>query len=359
MRCSEPGVYVADQPIVAIGRGEIDFLRSRVQTTGHPHRLYVHRDRAETLHETFVGYGEGTYIHPKKETRESSFHLLQGGADLVLFDEQGNITNVRRLGELSSGMSSYCRVPENAYHTLRVRSQHLIIHEGLAGPEDYDDGRTILARWAPPQTDAAGARAFGGRLDAEIAHRTVDSSRAALRVVQESPEVFTSDEAVGRFGQAEMELLRGAIPHAPRRRVRICMHKSVDDRHHEMFIMFYRDSYVAAGKHLGKDESVVVLEGKADLVLFDEAGAITDVISLGDGTAALPFYFRTPRERYHTWVLRSDIFAVHETTEGPFRRTDTIFAPWSPGEVDDPTVVQNFQTRLEAQATAFLAGPSG
>ena len=190
VRCLDRGVYVADQPIVAIGRGEIDFLRSKVQSTGHPHRLCVHRDRAETLHETFVGYGEGTYFHPKKETLESSFHLLQGFADLVLFDEQGNVTNVQRFGELSSGMSSYCRVPENAYHTLRARSEHLVVHEGLAGAADHGAGTTILAPWAPPQTDAAGVRAFSDHLDVEIAHRAVDNSCAALRVVQESPEVF-------------------------------------------------------------------------------------------------------------------------------------------------------------------------
>src|SRR5262245_37250523 len=145
MKCLDPGVYVADQPIVAIGRGEIDFLRSKVQSTGRPHRLCVHRDWAETLHETFVACGGSTYIRPKKETRESSFHIMQGGADLVLFDEEGNITEVRRLGELSSGLSSYCRVPENAYHTFRVRSEHLVIHEGFAGP--VGDATTILAPW--------------------------------------------------------------------------------------------------------------------------------------------------------------------------------------------------------------------
>lgn len=121
-----------------------------------------------------------------------------------------------------------------------------------------------------------------------------------------------------------------------------------------MFIAFSKGSYLAASKHLGKDESVDVLEGRADVVIFDEASEITDIISVGDPSTGLPFYFRTPHERYHAWIVRSDVFAIHETTEGPFRSTDTVLAPWSPSNVDDPNTVPMYQKKLEQQAARFL-----
>jgi hypothetical protein len=94
------------------------------------------------------------------------------------------------------------------------------------------------------------------------------------------------------------------------------------------------------------------------VVLFDEAGNITDLIPVSDGANGGPFYFRTPRERYHGWIVRSDIFIVHETTEGPFRLEDTIFAPWSPDPADTAGVAAN-QEALLREGEAFSASMAG
>jgi cupin fold WbuC family metalloprotein len=359
MKKNSPEVYVADQPIVAIGREEIDFLQSNVQSTERKRtRLCAHQSPEEGLHEMFVVYTSSTYMRPNKHPKDESLHILKGYADFVFFDQQGNVTEVLQLGEPSSGRPFYCRVPQDTYHTVLMRSELLVIHEGLTGPFRRDS-TTVFAPWAPLEDDMPGVRAFSERIDADVARRVAANQPALLRVVRQSPEVFISDEPVGKFGQREMDLLREALPHAPRRRVRICMHKGVEDRYHEMFIMFSKGSYLAASKHLGKDESVDVVEGKADLVLFDEAGEITNVISVGDPSTGLPFYFRTPRERYHAWIVRSDVFAVHETTEGPFRREDTIFAPWSPGDVNDPVAVPIYQEQLEQQTARFMEKQPG
>lgn len=96
-----------------------------------------------------------------------------------------------------------------------------------------------------------------------------------------------------------------------------------------------------------------MLEGRADFVLFDDAGRITDVVEVGDPSTGLPFYLRTPYERYHAWIVRSDVFTIHETTLGPFRREDTVPAPWSPADVNDPVAVPRYQAQLETQAAQF------
>jgi cupin fold WbuC family metalloprotein len=354
MKCLNPEVYAADQPIVAIGREEIDFLQDNVQSTERKRiRLCAHQSPEENLHEMFVVYTSSTYMRPNKHPKDESLHILKGLADFVFFDQQGNVTEVVQLGELSSGRPFYCRVPQDTYHTVLMRSDRLVIHEGLTGPFRRDS-TTVFAPWAPAENDLPGVKAFSERLNAEVARRVTGNQPALLRSVRQSPEVFISDEPVGKFGKREMDFLRNALPHAPRRRVRICMHKNTEDRFHEMFIMFSKGSYLAASKHLGKDESVDVVEGKADLVLFNEVGEITNVISVGDPSTGLPFYFRTPRERYHAWIVRSDVFAVHEVTEGPFRRGDTIFAPWSPGDVNDPVAVPKYQEQLEQQTARFM-----
>jgi cupin fold WbuC family metalloprotein len=359
MKRLNPEVYFADSPIVALGSEEIDFLKDHVKSTKRQRtRLCAHQSPEEGLHEMFVVYTSSTYMRPNKHPKDESLHILEGLADFVFFDQDGKITEVVQLGDLPSGRPFYCRVPQDTYHTVLIRSDRLVIHEGLTGPFRRDS-TTVFAPWAPAEDDLPKVKAFSERLDAEVARRAAGAKPALLRVVRQSPEVFISDEPVGKFGKREMDFLKTALPESSRRRVRICMHKSVDSRFHEMFIVFSKGSYLAASKHLGKDESVDVVEGKADLVLFDEAGEITNVISVGDPSTGLPFYFRTPRERYHAWIVRSDVFAVHETTEGPFHRKDTIFAPWSPGDVNDPVAVPLFQQQLETQTAQFLERQPG
>ena len=358
MKRINPEVYFADQSIVSVGPEELNFLQRNVQDTVRQRtRLCAHQSPEESLHEMFVVYTNSTYMRPNKHPKEESLHILGGYADFVFFDLHGNVTDVVQLGPPSSDRPFYCRVPRDTYHTVLIRSDRLVIHEGLTGPF-RKDSTTVFAPWAPEEHDAAGVEAFSERLDAEVTRRVAGKPRASLRLVRRSPEVFQSNEPVGRFGRSEMEFLSNTLAQSPRRRVRICMHQSAEDPFQEMFIMFAKGSYLAASKHLGKDESVDVIEGKADFVLFDDAGNITNVIAVGDQSTGLPFYLRTPHERYHAWIVRSDVFAVHETTEGPFRPEDTVLAPWSPADVHDPIAVPQYQTLLDNQAARFIGQPA-
>jgi cupin fold WbuC family metalloprotein len=355
MKCLNSEVYFVSQPIVAIGSEEISFLESNVHLNERKRaRLCAHQSPEESLHEMFVVYTDSTYMRPNKHPKDESLHILKGHADFVFFDHQGRVTEVVQLGDPQSGRPFYCRVPQETYHALLMRSEFLVIHEGLTGPFRRDS-TTIFAPWAPTENDAPGIRAFSEKVEAEVTRRVNGKQSELLRMTRHGPDVFVSEEQIGKFGQGELSFLRDALLQSSRRRARVCMHKSSDDRFHEMFITFSKGSYLATSKHLGKDESVDVIEGQADVVVFDDDGEITDVISVGDPSTGLPFYFRTPRERYHAWLVRSDVFTVHETTEGPFRREDTVLAPWSPEDVNDPVAVPKYQEQLARQVDQFLA----
>ena len=289
-----PEVYFADQSIVSVGPDEIGFLRHNVQySTRQRTRLCAHKGPEDGLHEMFVVYTNCTYMRPNKHPKEESLHILGGEADFVFFDQEGNVTDVVQLGAHESGRPFYCRVPRDTYHTVLIRSDRLTIHEGLSGPF-RKDSTTIFAPWAPEETDAPGVKVFSERLETEVARHLRGKTAAPLRMARQSAEVYQADEPVGKFGRTEMEFLRKALPESSRKRVRICMHNGIEDRFQEMFIMFSKGSYLAASKHLGKDESVDVIEGRADFILFDDAGKITNVIPVGDPSTGLPHYLRTP-----------------------------------------------------------------
>ena len=169
-----------------------------------------------------------------------------------------------------------------------------------------------------------------------------------------SDEVFYADEPIVRVGKGEIEFLKNQAAVTPRGRARLCAHPDANDRLHEMFIVHTRETYVRPQLHLNKSESLHVIEGSLDVVIFDEQGQIVQVIPMGEYLSGRQFYYRIPESVYHTVLISSELVVFHETTTGPFDRADTVFAPWSPEENDSPGQ-SAFLARLGLAVQNFLA----
>ncbi len=174
-----------------------------------------------------------------------------------------------------------------------------------------------------------------------------------MRMQASSKEVYVADESIVSVGRPEMELLKERVRDNERKRIRLCAHKDIEDKLHEMFVVYVGETYVRPNNHLNKDESLHILEGSADFVFFDEVGNITDVIPLGGYASGRRFYCRVPESAYHTLLIRSDFFIFHETTRGPFRRSATVFAPWAPRE-NDLAAVGEYMERLARTVDVLL-----
>jgi cupin fold WbuC family metalloprotein len=341
-------VYVADEPVVYVGRSEIEFLKQKVHATeGKRVRLCAHKRNEDTLHETFVVYAKGTYLRPSEHVNTGqSFHVVEGLADVVLFDEQGKITDVIPMGDYSSGRRFYCRISESAYHTLLIESDVLVIHKTTHGPSQKSDA--ILAPWAPEESDMFAVTKFM----AQLASQVQESGSVMIRVKPVNREVYVADEPVVYVGRSEIEFLKERVDATERKRVRLCAHKDVGDKLHEMFIVLTGGTYLRPSKHL-KDESVHIVEGAVDYIFFDDRGNIAQVLPMGDYLSGGRFYCRVPESVYHTLIIRSDLLVFHETSHGPFRRSDTVFAPWAPEE-GDIAAVGRFAKEIGVAAANFL-----
>ncbi len=178
---------------------------------------------------------------------------------------------------------------------------------------------------------------------------TIHAKRESAEVLYASDDVVTvSREQVGELVDASRT--------APRERIRLCTHRATTDTIHEMLIVHKAGMYVRPHKHIGKAESFHVIEGRVDVVLFNEAGAVSDVISMGEYASGLPFYYRIDQPIYHTLLIRSEVLVFHETTSGPFVREQTVFAPWSPDA--DPAAVAEYIADVERRAQPILGAKS-
>jgi cupin fold WbuC family metalloprotein len=163
-------------------------------------------------------------------------------------------------------------------------------------------------------------------------------------------DVYYAEDTVVRWGPEEIEFVGRRAAESPRRRARICGHRDPGDELHEMIIGLDRRGYVQPHRHRDRAESFHVFAGRADVVIFDEAGAVCDVVRLGDAASELSYY-RLNASRFHTVLVRSPTFVVHETTLGPFDTADTEFAAWAPKEGETEKVAA-FLERVEREIAA-------
>jgi cupin fold WbuC family metalloprotein len=178
--------------------------------------------------------------------------------------------------------------------------------------------------------------------------------KGGMKTNIQSPEVFVTDEAIVQVSRRDIASLCEKGVQNVRGRCRLCTHRDVDDSLHEMFIVHTKDAYVRPHKHLSKTESVHIIEGLADVVVFDDDGSITKVIRMGDYASGFRFYYRMSEPYYHMLLIRSDVVVFHETTNGPFKRTDTCFAVWSPDETDR-TGQETFMRKVDRAVEEFVS----
>ena len=145
-------------------------------------------------------------------------------------------------------------------------------------------------------------------------------------------EVFVAADPIVRFGDEEIAFVKRQAQASPRKRARICAHRTNDDTLHEMLIALASTSYIHPHRHLEKAESFHVIEGEVDVAIFDGTGNIVDVIELGPAGSGRRFFYRLSDSAFHTLLIRSDVLVIHEVTNGPFAPGRTLLAPFAPSE---------------------------
>jgi cupin fold WbuC family metalloprotein len=169
-----------------------------------------------------------------------------------------------------------------------------------------------------------------------------------------SEEVFIADASIVEVGDADVEFIKQQALASPRRRSRICAHRSGDDALHEMIIAISRDSYVHPHRHFGKSESFHVVQGSVDVAIFEDDGTLETVVPMGVPGSGRQFFYRLSDRRYHTLCIRTPVVVIHEVTNGPFDPALTELAPFAPPEAERERA-QGYMAHVTALVDRFVA----
>lgn len=136
---------------------------------------------------------------------------------------------------------------------------------------------------------------------------------------------------------------------SPRRRINHNFHSGAADNPHRFVNLLLRGTYIRPHRHSDppKSETFLVLEGEADVILFDDAGAVTARHRLGAETRdGRVWGIDIPPGVWHTILPRSARAVCFEVKPGPWEpSSDKEFASWAPPEFD-PTAADYAESLL-------------
>ena len=125
---------------------------------------------------------------------------------------------------------------------------------------------------------------------------------------------------------------------SPRRRMNHNFHSGPRDNPHRFLNVLLRGTYVQPHRHSDppKAESFLLLEGEADVIIFDDAGAVTARYRLGTETPEGRLWgVDVPPGVWHTVLPRTERAVCFEVKPGPWApANDKEFAAWAPAEGD-------------------------
>jgi len=344
-KLEQSGVWVPNSQYPSVKFSQLDKLINDAPNLKKKRsRICVHPSANDAQQEMFIAFSGDSYIQPSYHTIDESFHLIRGAGKYVFFDKDGNYESDVRLGSYDSDLAFYVRVPAKTIHTLIPLSKQITAHEVIGGK--FSRKNTVFPDWSKSETDENLDEFFD-----KYAYHPV-SKFSPIKLERISEEAFQCKDKLVYLRRHDIENLKKEMPLTKRKRIRILTHPDSNHAIHEIFVVYSNKTFVMANMHLGKDESLHILEGEADFIFFDEKGNVTEVVRLSTSDPNKDFFVRVPKNTFHTIIMRSPVLVIHEATPGPFKRSDTIWADWCPkdSQVEESKV---FSEKLEKELKKF------
>ena len=157
-------VFVDPTLIVRLGEAEIEFLKQQARSSPRGRaRICAHKDTQDPLHQMLIALSSAGYVRPHKHLdKAESFHVVEGEGDVVVFKENGEISEVIPLGSHGSSKPFFYRLPAGYYHTILVHGEFLVVHEVTTGP--FIPTQTEEAPFAPEAIQDGASREYLSKL---------------------------------------------------------------------------------------------------------------------------------------------------------------------------------------------------
>lgn len=153
-------VIVADSDIYVVEPVTLQLLKELAAASPLKRsRICLHRTSDDRIQEMVIMFARDSYVRVHRHRNKSeSFHVVEGLLQVVFFDDEGRESRRVRLGPPGSGRPCLYRLACDAWHTVLVESDWVVIHETTNGP--FVPGEAEFADWAPDGQNPTAAQEF-------------------------------------------------------------------------------------------------------------------------------------------------------------------------------------------------------
>lgn len=165
-------VFYTNSPLSNVDKNDIAWLMARAKETPRRRaRICAHVSPEADVHEMFIVHERNTYVPPHRHIgRSESYFLISGRMRIVMFDDDGAVTDFIEMAPPESGGAFYYRISEPMFHSMLIDSDWVVFHEVTSGP--FDPTTTEYAKWAPSKDETDAQSNFVRKLQEELAERT-------------------------------------------------------------------------------------------------------------------------------------------------------------------------------------------
>jgi glucose-6-phosphate isomerase len=142
----------------------IEELKARAQAApSRRFRLCLHASTEDPIHEMIVVHCRDNYSRPHAHSSPLTYVVLDGEMQVLLFDDNGTVTNTVDLRAFGSGKPFALHLESGRWYMPVCITPQVVFCETKAGPFRGDDTNT-WAPWSPAENDEAGIAVYRRKL---------------------------------------------------------------------------------------------------------------------------------------------------------------------------------------------------
>ena len=257
----------------------------------------------------FIYFDGKSLVESEKHTdKDESIHMLWGRGRYFFFNESKDIDFDVRLGDYSSDLPFYLKVPKNVMHCLVSISENILAHETAQGP--FNPSLTQHQKNHYEHTSESGWLAYSNKLTYLPVHPI--EPLATLRI---SENAYQCRGKYIYIRRADIEVMKREVFFLRKKIIKVIIAPS-DDGVEGLFeeIVIYADKDLLKHKTQNShDRAFHVIEGGAKFVIYDEHGVIKKEIFLSVEDRK-DIFIRVPKKVPYSMIMTSDILVMHESS---------------------------------------------
>jgi len=124
-------------------------------------RICLHKSLKDNTNEMIIALMKDSYIPPHihPNSKSESYHLIEGKMKVFIFNKNGKIVKVIKMGDYKSGNIFYYRMNKGYYHMPVSVTHFCIYHETYSGP--FNKKKDVhFPKWAPDQKKFIGVKSL-------------------------------------------------------------------------------------------------------------------------------------------------------------------------------------------------------